>query len=315
MGRSRSDSPTMNDIAAAAGCSQTTVSFVLNNVPGHSIPDETRRRVAEAAMALGYSPKPEKAKTAAGRGAARRAERAGGPRPAASRASANSQTDKVARALAIDILSGCIPEGGTLPADLDLSSRFGVSRTVLREAVRVLTGKGLLEARPGVGTKVRRQSRWHLFDPDVLIWQAEAGLGQEFSRHLGEMRLILEPEAAALAARRHADVDVDYLFRLTDRMAMSGTSGEAFARADLEFHLAVSASAGNPFLKAISALIEVSLTASLRKSSPMDEAGGAERSAKLHRIIAEAISAGDADTARAAMRNVINEGMKRSMKR
>lgn len=316
MGRKRSQTPTMNDIAAAAGCSQTTVSFVLNNVPGHSIPEETRRRVAEAAVALGYSARAEKPKPSAARsGRVDRSGQSSKPRSTTARAAAISYTDKVARAIAIDILSGRFPEDRTLPPDLDLSSRFGVSRTVLREAVRVLTGKGLLEAKPGVGTKVRQRSQWHIFDPDVLIWQADAGLGKEFMRHLGEMRLILEPEAAALAARRHADFDVDNLFRLTERMAARGIVAEAFARADLEFHLAVSAGSGNPFLSAISALIEVSLTASLRRSWPGDDPGGSQRSAMAHRAIAEAISVGDSEAARAAMREVINEGINRSVRR
>lgn len=300
----------MKDIAAAAGCSQTTVSFVLNGSEGHAIPEETRRKVAEAAVALGYS----RPTQAVGGGQKRRRRNDGDPAagPSARKAAATSFTDKVSRALAIEILSGRYPEGGILRPDLDMSNRYGVSRTVLREAIRVLTGKGLLEARAGVGTRVRRRSEWHLFDPDVLLWQGEAGLGPDFIRHLGEMRLILEPEAAALAARRHSQVDIDHLVRLADRMAARGISVEAFAKADLEFHLAISASAGNPFLRAVSALIEVSLTASLRRTWPGDEPSGTAQSALAHRAIVDAIAAGDCDAARSAMRRVIDEGIARS---
>ena len=127
MGRKRSGKPTMNDIASAAGCSQTTVSFVLNSVPGHSIPEETRRRVAEAAVALGYTPRKARLRPQApSRGWARRSESQGKAQAAAhgtakGAAQTSSFTDKVARAIAIDILSGRYPEGTTLPPDLDLS--------------------------------------------------------------------------------------------------------------------------------------------------------------------------------------------------
>lgn len=304
MARPRSGKPTMTDVAKAAGCSQTTVSIVLNHVPGFSIPAETRRRVAEAAVALGYRPHP----------APRHAEAAhpdtaprSGARPP------KSFTDRVARALAIDILSDRPPQGAALPSDQELMAEFGVSRTVLREALKMLAGKGLIEARARVGTKVRQKSEWHLFDPDVLIWQAEAGLDGAFVEHLGEMRIILEPEAAALAARRRTAADLELLRRLVDRMRSPGITGEAFAKADLDFHLAVSAAAGNPFLRAVSALIEVALIAAMRRSWPGNEPGGTIRSAAAHGRIADAIECGDAEAARAAMRAVIDEGTSRAV--
>ena len=313
MARKRSEKPTMNDVAAAAGCSQTTVSLVLNNVPGHGIPDETRRRVAEATVALGYGrPAPVLHETPARRTDAP-ARVAGTPPPPRQAPTATSFTDKVARMIAVDILSGRIPEGSPLPPDADLLTKFGVSRTVLREAMRGLISKGLVEAKAGVGTKVRERHRWHLFDPDVLIWQAEAGLDRQFIKHLGEMRLILEPEAAALAAQRGSRADVDHLIALADRMAANNIQVDAFAKADLDFHFAVSACADNPFLTAVNALIEVSLTASLRRSWPGDVPGGKAHSAEAHRQIALAIGAGDCDGAREAMRRVIIEGMTRSL--
>jgi DNA-binding FadR family transcriptional regulator len=215
--------------------------------------------------------------------------------------------------IAVDILSGRLPEGSSLPPDVELMTKFGVSRTVLREAIRVLTSKGLVEAKARVGTKVRERYRWYLFDPDVLLWQAEAGLDRQFVAHLGEMRLILEPEAAALAAQRGSRADVEHLVALADRMATKDIPAEAFAKADLDFHFAVSACADNPFLTAVNALIEVSLTASLRRSWPGDVPGGTARSAEAHRQIAVAIRAGDCDGAKAAMRRVIIEGMTRSL--
>ena len=315
MGRRRTGKPTMNDIAAAAGYSQTTVSFVLNCVPGQNIPETTRRRIAEAAFALGYAPPSSslRGRQFENRQTTKLVTQISGR--TGQRGMTGSFTDAVARTIAVDILSGGRPEGSYLPLDTNLGAEFGVSRTVMREAMKVLTSKGLLEAKTRVGTRVRKRSEWHLFDPDVLLWQAEAGLDTRFIRHLGEMRLILEPEAAALAARQRSKMDVDQLMGFADKMAKRGISADAFARADLDFHLAVAACADNPFLIAIGALIEISLISSLRRSWPGNEPGGTDRSANDHRNIAKAIADGDCEGARVAMRKVIKEGIARSTAR
>ncbi len=315
MGRRRSGMPTMNDIAVASGYSQTTVSFVLNRVADQKIPETTRRRIAEAAFALGYAPPaapPKRQHTRNGQAGKRGNPDAG---PSVSQGMTRTFTDSVARKIAVDILSGGRPEGSNLPLDANLGVEFGVSRTVIREAMKVLTSKGLLEAKARVGTRVRKRSEWHLFDPEVLLWQAEAGLDTRFIQHLGEMRLILEPEAAALAAQRRSETDIDHLLSLADKMAETEISADSFARADLDFHLAVAACADNPFLIAIGALIEISLISSLRRSWPGDVAGGTVLSAADHRLIATAIATGDCDGARQAMRKVIRDGIDRSTTR
>ncbi|MBI1219912.1 MAG: FCD domain-containing protein [Rhodobacteraceae bacterium] len=309
MGRKLSGKATMKDVAIAAGCSQTTVSVILNRAPGYKLPEKTRRRVAEAAIALGYIAPSSSATTGrSGEKPANPARRLSRRKPADT---SLSSSDKVVRAFAIAILSGNWAQDSTLPPDRDLMEQFGASRAVLRDTIKVLTGKGLLESKTRARAKVRQQSEWHLLDPDVLIWQAEAGLDRSFVEHLGEMRLILEPEAAALAAQRRTQADLDLLMRLADKMGTRGITPEAFAKVDLDFHLAVAATANNPFLSAVGALIEVSLIASLRRSWPGDDPGGPTRSAKAHRDIVLAIEAGDGGRARQAMRAVIEEGISR----
>lgn len=296
----------MTDVAIAAGCSQSTVSVILNRTPGFHISEATRQRVAEAVIALGYHPRPSRTQTPRGLKPIEASSRLADPGSPGGHAA--SYADQVARMIAIDIFSDRLQPGEALPSDPELTAEFGVSRTVLREAMKTLAGKGLIRARARIGTKVRQRSDWHLFDPDVLIWQAEAGLDGAFVAHLGEMRMMLEPEGAALAARRRTREDVELLRRTALAMGRPGISAEAFAKADLDFHLAVAVTAGNPFLQAVSTLIEVALIAAMTRSWPGSEPGGVARSAAAHVAIAEAIAAGDEATARAAMRAVIEEG-------
>lgn len=225
--------------------------------------------------------------------------------------SSTSHTARVVREIGRNIVAGRYREKSTLPGDAELEAQFGVSRTVLREAVKTLSGKGLVHSKARVGTRVRDRADWNLFDPDVLVWHAECGFDASFLLSLGEMRLALEPEAAALAARRHTADQLQILHDQLGRMETARASGE-FVDADLAFHLAVAAMADNPFMRSISTLIEVALVAALTRSSPMQEPEGVSPSVAAHRRIAEAIAASDAESARAAMRAVIEEGMRRA---
>jgi DNA-binding FadR family transcriptional regulator len=180
---------------------------------------------------------------------------------------------------------------------------------VLREALRTLAAKGLIQARARIGTRVRDKAEWNLFDPDVLVWHARVGFDGQFLDYLGEMRMALEPEAAALAARRRTPLQVQLLYGWVEKMGEDGVSPAGFVDADLNFHLAVAAAAANPFLRSISTLIEVALVALLTNSSPVDDPVRHARSVSTHKRIADAIARRDAEGARAAMREVIEEGV------
>lgn len=199
-----------------------------------------------------------------------------------------------------------------MPGDAELMQQFGVSRTVLREALRTIAGKGLIEARARVGTRVLPRSDWNLFDRDLLVWQARQGFDAQFITHLTEMRLALEPEAAALAAARRTDRELETIFSCFDRMAAPEISREEFARADLDFHLAIVVAAHNPFLRSAAALVEVALMGLLKISSPAEDAGRLGSSVEDHRRIADAIAARDPESAREAMKVVIAVGMRAS---
>ncbi len=212
------------------------------------------------------------------------------------------------------IVGGTYPEEGILPSDADLLQQLRVSRTVLREALKTLAAKGLIEARARVGTRVLPRARWNLFDADVLAWHFETGPSVDFLRSLSEVRIGIELESAALAAQRRSTAEADALVEAARQMAQA-TTAEAFARADLAFHRLVAQAAGNPFMASISALVEVALTAMFTISSPVHDREQHAAAARTHGQIAAAIQSGDADSAREAMRKVISDGFARAAER
>jgi DNA-binding FadR family transcriptional regulator len=300
---------TMTDVAREAGCSQTTVSVVLNGNRDIHISPDTRRRVIEAVAALGYRRPASRQRPMAPARLRRSALSNEAKRPVAD---SRSRTTRVAHALGRRIIAGQYQEGSTLPGEAELMSEFRVSRTVLREAMKILAGKGLLHAKTRIGTRVLARSAWQLFDADLLTWHAEMGFNAEFLAALGEMRLLIEPGAAALAALRHEPEDIVTLEGWVGRMSAAATSRRDFVDADLHFHLEIARLAANPFLSALSTLIEVALVGALTRSSPTDEPNGVATSAQEHRAIVEAIASADADRARITMRRVIEEGIRRS---
>ena len=115
---------------------------------------------------------------------------------------------EVVHTIGLQIVSGQLQPGDPLPPEDELTSDLAVSRTVLREAVRVLAAKGLVLARPKIGTRVRERSDWNILDPDVLSWRAEAAHDQKLYEETTEIRLAIEPLAARLAATRATDEEV-----------------------------------------------------------------------------------------------------------
>jgi DNA-binding FadR family transcriptional regulator len=214
----------------------------------------------------------------------------------------------VVHQLGLEIVRGTLPAGSLLPGDAELMARFGVSRTVLREALKTLTAKGFIRPKAKVGTRVLERSAWNLFDSDTLTWHFECGISREFLASLSEVRAALEPEAAALAARRRSEQDVSQLYGVTEQMARPGITAEAFAALDLDLHLAVARMSRNPFMQSITSVIEVALATAFRISSPERHSERIKDSAIEHRHIVEAIDAGDAEAARHAMRLVIDVG-------
>ncbi|MFF4406390.1 FadR/GntR family transcriptional regulator [Streptomyces sp. NPDC001262] len=187
----------------------------------------------------------------------------------------------------------------------EIGQRFEVSRTVVRESLRVLEAKGLVSARPNVGTRVRPVSDWNLLDPDIIEWRAFGPQRDDQRRELCELRWTIEPLAARLAAG-HGREDVQQ--RLADMAEIMGhalAQGDSltFSRADAEFHSLLLQVAGNRMLEHLAGIVSAALHVSGASSSGCDRP--TEAGVGQHLRIVDAVGAGDAAGAEAAMRQLL----------
>lgn len=214
---------------------------------------------------------------------------------------------EVARTIGIDITSGRYPKGAKLPGDAELTRLFGVSRPVLREAMKTLVAKGLLSTKAKVGTVVRERSAWNMFDTDVLAWHLDGGVDPRFLGDLHEIRLAVEPRSAALAAERRNDAHIAEMRCSIEYMRREQSNSAGFAEGDLSLHIAIAEASGNPFMRSMGGVIQAALRALFLLSAPVSERGR-DISVEAHEGIVNAIENKNPEAARVAMANVIFNG-------
>lgn len=187
------------------------------------------------------------------------------------------------------IVAGRYAIGDTIPPEPILCNELGVSRTVVRESVKSLIAKGLLSTGPKVGTRVLPGEQWNWFDPDVIAWQAQAGLTPEFLRDLMDLRRVVEPAAMRLAAQRATVEDIAFVEAAYAGMARAVTEGGDYVTHDVRFHLGLLRSCRNRMLiqmsRAFGALLRTSFElATVKKNGPRE-------SLPLHRDVLDAVIA------------------------
>jgi len=163
--------------------------------------------------------------------------------------------------IGLQIIGGKLKAGDTLPSADDLSHELGVSRTVTREAIKVLEEKGLLTSRPKVGTQVQPPERWKWLDLDVLEWQSQVSHRANFVQHLLEVRALIEPAAAELAAQRATEQELEEMQAAFERLSASTDNLEAYKEADRVFHSLIFRASGNPLLAYLANTINLDLDA------------------------------------------------------
>ena len=214
---------------------------------------------------------------------------------------------QVAQKLAVAIITGSVRAGEVLPNEDDLRSEISVSRTAYREAVKILTAKGLVEARPKSGTRAAPRERWNLLDPDVLSWHFEADPNEKFIRDLFELRRFVEPSAARLAAQRRTSTDIARIEAAYRGMADGAPYAENTIRADLAFHEAIFAACQNAALQCLSSAVIATLQWSLLLKTG-DEAAYVE-SLPDHEHVLLAIIDRDGDLASARMAGLVIDSL------
>ena len=151
-----------------------------------------------------------------------------------------------------------------------------------------MAAKGLVASKTKVGTWVMPERAWNMFDAELLEWRTRLGMDQRFIASLFEVRRALEPEAAALAAKRRSKPQVEQLREIVDRMA-SCSDRTSYIKLDLDFHLTITEASGNPFLQSLGGLIEAALAAAFARSTPIRDPEQLRYSAAQHRAIFAAI--------------------------
>jgi DNA-binding FadR family transcriptional regulator len=214
--------------------------------------------------------------------------------------------DRVTREIALGIMRGSIGNGESpLSTEGDLCRHFQVSRTILREAVKVLAAKGLIEVRPKVGLRVRPRDEWNLVDPDLLGWLCEAGVDDLFVRDLCEVRAIVEPAAAELAAARASDREIEELQHWYRLIEANPANEAARLEADRNFHAAIFAACHNVFLTQLNTTVGVALRATQQIGVHLPQVMA--ESVLAHKKVALAIARRDSAAARAAMTRLIKQ--------
>lgn len=212
----------------------------------------------------------------------------------------------VAREIGIRIVTGALAPGQLLEGEIVASGQFKVSRTAYREAIRILAAKGLVNSRPKIGTQVSPRAGWHLLDPDVLSWIFSVEPDPDLMENLFELRRIVEPDAARLAAMRRTDEQLARMQAGINGMAQHGFATEEGRRADQLFHAALLEASHNDFVisltSGVSTAIELT-TAFKQRRLP------APRDALPHHVdVFQAVAAGDAQGAHDAMAKLVDRG-------
>jgi DNA-binding FadR family transcriptional regulator len=197
------------------------------------------------------------------------------------------------------IVAGRYPPETAMPPEPLLCEELGVSRTVVREAVKSLVAKGLVSTGPKVGTRVLPAQQWNWFDPDVIVWQSQAGLTREFLGDLQDLRRIVEPAAVRMAAQRATDQDIATIEQAFAGMTKAVEQGGDYVLHDLHFHQGLLRACHNRMLvqmsKALSALLRTSFEISTSRKD------GPRNSLPLHRAVLDAVIAREPERAERAI--------------
>lgn len=212
--------------------------------------------------------------------------------------------DRIVEALGMRIVRGDFGNDATLPSEPVLAAELGVSRNALREAIKVLARKGMVEVRPKTGTRVLPRSGWSLLDREVLIWKEAASPSLDHTLDLVEFRLIVEPKASYLAARRAGETEIATIDAACTRLeACIGKPLDEMSKVDFLFHRAILSASHNEILIYLGSVIESLMRIQVATTS--QDPDSFKRGLVQHRALADAIAARDAGKAETISRDLV----------
>ncbi|WP_111640958.1 FadR/GntR family transcriptional regulator [Marinimicrobium alkaliphilum] len=216
-------------------------------------------------------------------------------------------SQRMTQELGREIVCGNFKPGDSLPTEAELCEQFGVSRTAVREAVKMLSAKGLISSRPRQGIRTLPEEEWNIFDSDLLRWSLESTPSLRVLREFLQMRLAIEPEAASLAARYADQGRIDAIGAALDRMRSAETKPEEGLQADIAFHVSILYASKNRFFIRMRDFIETALNESIRHTN----VAKADHEAIIddHAKVYMAIKNRNPERAKAAMLLLIDEAL------
>jgi len=221
--------------------------------------------------------------------------------------SGRNLTQQLVHTLGAAIVQGKYTAEQGLPSEAELCEQYNISRSATREAVKMLTAKGLLTSRPRQGIRIQPQERWNLFDPDVLNWILRGAPTLKTLKEFLQLRIAVEPEAAALAAEKQDATQIALIGEALARMKAAEEGLDDPLEADITFHLGILAACGNPFYMQLRSFIETALRVSIRYTNRIK--GVETASYKAHKKVYDAIVRGNANSARNACRDLQIEAL------
>lgn len=217
------------------------------------------------------------------------------------------RTNAIVEDIGVAIVTGAYKPGELLPVEAELTRVHQASRSVLREAIKVLNAKGLITAKPRRGTSVTESSDWNLFDPDILRWIMRQDFSLPLLIEFTHVRLGIEPLAAAMAARRADPAGLAAIRAGYARMAAAQEGQDDHLQSDIDFHIAILDASGNRFYSRLKPLVSAALQISIRYTDSIAR----DEQAKLdaHRAVCDAIVEGHADLAATSARQLLIDAL------
>jgi len=194
-----------------------------------------------------------------------------------------------------------------IPTEADLCEKFGVSRSAVREAVKMLSAKGLINSTPRKGITILPESQWNIFDPDLLKWMLESKPSMNLLKEFLQMRIAIEPEAAALAARLGDNEKINAIEKTLQRMQTAEPNSSEDLDADIAFHISILYASNNRFYIRLRDFIQTALRVSISHTSSIK--GDHQSIIDDHTKVFNAIKSGNAERAKQSMTQLIDEAL------